>query len=102
MDTIIRFVNFTLAFLMWLVIGRVLITLLVGPSRPNVMVGFFVKFTEPLYRLTRRLFPFALVPSEKAGSAWARIEGCIPFLAVLLIMIARILVITLFGPEAKQ
>lgn len=76
---ILQFVNFTLSFFMWLIIGRIMITLLIG-NRQNFMVSFFVRFTEPFYKITRKLFPFAK-------------ESYIPPTAILIIVVLRILLI---------
>ncbi len=90
MKLFVQLVNFTLSFCMWLIVGRVLVTLITG-GRDNFMVSFFVRFTEPFYRLTAGIVPFARVSPEREGTTFARIGGCIPFYAIALIIVARIL-----------
>lgn len=74
-------VNYTLSLMMWLIVGRLLLSFFLK-NRENFMLGFFIKFTEPLFRITRKLFPFAR-------------ESCIPFISMLLIVILRITVVFL-------
>lgn len=76
---IIIIVNYTLSLLMWLIVGRLLLSFFLK-NRENFMLGFFIKFTEPLFRMTRKMFPFA-------G------ESCIPFISMFLIVILRIAVV---------
>jgi len=83
---VIKFVKYTLAFFSWMIIGRVLLTLLVG-GRRNLMVDFFVRFTEPFYIITGKFLPFTQVSPEKEGTVWARIGGMKPFFALVLIQI---------------
>jgi uncharacterized membrane protein len=80
-------VNYTLSFLMWMILARVIFTLMIG-NRPNVMLNAFVKITEPVYRLTRRLAPFVK-------------ESCIPAVSILLILIARIVLVIIFKPGQR-
>lgn len=83
---IFQLVNYTLSFLMWMVLGRVLLTLIIG-SRQNIMTTAFAKVTDPLYRLTQRIFPFAK-------------GGWVPALSILLIIIIRLVIVIIFKPAS--
>ncbi len=50
------FVNYTLAFIMWLVIGRATISLFTKDPK-NPIYSLFVRVTEPIYILFRKIFP---------------------------------------------
>lgn len=91
---VIKYVKYTLAFFSWMIIGRILLMLLVG-SRHNVMVDFFVRFTEPFYKITRTVFPFTRVSEEREHTAWGRIGGWTPFFALLLIQVLWIVIYSL-------
>jgi uncharacterized protein YggT (Ycf19 family) len=54
---IVHLVNYTLAFLMWMIVGRGLLRLIIG-EQPNPVQLAFARVTEPLYALTRRVVPF--------------------------------------------
>lgn len=50
------FINYTLSFIMWLVIGRAILSLFTkDPGNP--VYGIFLKATEPIYKVTRKIFP---------------------------------------------
>lgn len=83
---IFQLVNYTLSFLMWMVIGRILLTLMIG-SRQNIMTTAFAKLTDPLYRLTQRIFPFAK-------------GGWVPALTILLIVLIRLAIVIIFKPAS--
>jgi len=85
---IIQIINYTLSFLMWMILGRVLLTLVIG-NRQNILTGLFVKITEPVYRITKKVLPFAN-------------ERYIPWLSILLIIIIRFAIITIFRPTAGR
>lgn len=91
---VLQLLKYTLAFFGWMIIGRVVISLITG-GRRNLMVDFFIRFTEPFYLITGAIFPFARVSPEKEGTAWARIGGCIPFFALLLIQLLWIVLYTI-------
>ena len=55
---VIQIINYTLSFLMWMIVGRGFLTLIVG-NRQNIVLLAFEKVTEPVYRMTRKIFPFA-------------------------------------------
>ncbi|GAB4482446.1 MAG: hypothetical protein OHK006_00880 [Thermodesulfovibrionales bacterium] len=80
--------NYTLSFLMWMIIGRVVITLILG-GRQNVMTLAFVKITEPVYRITRTILPFAK-------------ESCVPGLSVLLIIVVRLVFVLFVRPATNR
>lgn len=86
---------------MWLVIGRVVLSIFTS-NRNNFMLSFFIRFTEPVYKITRTLFPFAKVSHGSKESFWGNIEGCIPIFSVIIIIILRILLISLFGTEVNK
>ena len=75
---------YTIKFLIWLIIGRVAVLLLVGERR-NMIVDFFVRFTQPLYAAVSKLLPFTRVAPEKKGTAWGHIDGLVPFVTVALL-----------------
>jgi len=84
----IQLVNYTLSFLMWMIVGRTILTLIVG-GRQNIMLLAFVKITEPVYRATRALLPFA-------GARWA------PALSFFLLAAVRVTLILLIRPAAGR
>jgi len=51
-----QFLNYTLAFFMWLVLGRAALEFFTRDIN-NFFYRFFYQFTEPLYRPYRKLFP---------------------------------------------
>lgn len=51
-----QFLNYTLAFFMWLVLGRAALEFFTRDLN-NFFYGFFYQFTEPLYKPYRKLFP---------------------------------------------
>ena len=55
---LVQMINYTLSFLMWMIVGRTLLKLIVG-DRQNIMLLAFVKVTEPVYGFTRTILPFA-------------------------------------------
>lgn len=81
---LIQFVNYTLSFVMWMTLGRVLLSLMLG-GRANFIIDAFVKITEPVFVLVRRLLPF-LRP------AWT------PAAVIFLILALRLLLVVLFSP----
>jgi uncharacterized protein YggT (Ycf19 family) len=68
---------------MWLIVGRIVLGLFTR-GKPNFILNFFVKFTDPWYRIIRKIMPFA-------G------EKCVPFLSILSIILIRMAIIILFG-----
>ena len=86
--TVLALVNYTLSFLFWMVLGRVVLSILIG-ERPNIIMEIFKKATDPLLFVTRKLLPFA-------GDKW------IPLFALILIIIIRIVLVILLGPGWQQ
>ena len=82
--TILTVINYSLSFLLWMVLGRTLLGMLVG-ERPNIIMEIFKKATDPLFFITRKLVPFA-------GDKW------LPLYAIILIIILRIILVVAFGP----
>ncbi len=80
---IIQIINYTLALFMWLIVGRLILSIFIG-GRENFIMNFFIRFTEPVYKITGKIFPFARA-------------GCIPYLSILIIIIVRILIFSLSG-----
>lgn len=72
---------------MWMIAGRILLSFFIR-NKENIMNKFFVKFTDPLYNITRRLIPFAK-------------ESCIPPLSIFLVILVRLLLIIITRPEIK-
>lgn len=78
--------NYTLAFLMYMIIGRGVLRLIIG-ERSNLMMLAFVKVTEPVYGLTRRFLPFV-------GKRW------VPVVSFFLLAAARVAMIILLHPAS--
>jgi uncharacterized protein YggT (Ycf19 family) len=83
-----QFINYTLSFLMWMILGRILLTLMIG-NRDMVFSRMFQKVTEPVYLVVRKVLPFVK-------------ESCVPFVSVLVIVILRLVLIILFTPPKPQ
>jgi hypothetical protein len=94
---VFQMINYTLSFVMWMILGRVVVTL-ISAAKPNLVLGLFQKVTEPVYRVVRAIVPFAVVPPEKQGTMWGAIGGCIPFFSFFFIVILRIALIIFFAP----
>lgn len=82
---VVQLINYTLAVIMWLIIGRLLLTPFVGNKR-NFMMDFFIRFTEPVYNVTRRILPFAK-------------GGWVAFFTLLIIVILRFVLVVTLTPE---
>lgn len=94
---VFQLINYTLSFLMWMILGRVVVTL-ISAAKENVIAGMFRKVTEPVYAVVQTIVPFAVVPPEKQGTMWGAIGGCIPFFSFFFIVVLRIALIIFFGP----
>ena len=92
-----QIINYTLSFLMWMILGRVVVTL-ISAAKENVISGLFRKVTDPIYIMVRAIVPFAEVPPEKQGTMWAAIGGCIPFFSFFFIVFLRVALILFFTP----
>lgn len=67
---------------MWLVIGRVAGQLVIRNPN-NVILNTFIRFTEPLYNLIKKIFPFSRVSEEKKQTTWGELDGFVPVILVL-------------------
>jgi uncharacterized protein YggT (Ycf19 family) len=85
---VVQLVNYTLSFLMWMIVGRSFLRLIVGDRR-NVMMLAFMKVTEPVYALTRRALPFA-------GERW------VPVVSFFLLAVLRVAMIVSLRPAAGR
>ncbi|HWR97628.1 MAG TPA: hypothetical protein VN317_04335 [Candidatus Methanoperedens sp.] len=85
---VIQLVNYTLSFLMWMIVGRGMLTLIIG-NRQNIMMLAFVKVTEPVYRVTRAILPFA-------KGTW------VPVLSFFLLAAIRLAMIIILHPAAGR
>jgi hypothetical protein len=94
-------INYTLSFFMWMIIGRVIVTLLTGGGQ-NFITGLFQKITDPVYRVVRMIVPFADVPQDKQGTMWWKIGGCMPFFSIFFIIVIRIALIIAFTPPPMK
>ena len=72
---VVQMINYTLSFLMWMIVGRGILELVIG-NRQNIMMLAFVKITEPVYRVTQKILPF----SRGNGSPSGR-SSCSPWCA---------------------
>lgn len=79
-----QFINYTLSFLMWMILGRILLTLMIG-NRDMIFTRLFQKVTEPVYQVVRKALPFVK-------------ESCVPAVSVLVIILLRLVLIMLFTP----
>jgi len=73
---------------MWMILGRFILTMIIG-NRQNIMMSAFIKLTEPVHRLTRKIMPFAK-------------ESCVPFLSILLIILLRFAILVFFKPGIQR
>ena len=85
---VVQLLNYTLSFLMWMIVGRSFLRLIVGDRR-NVMVLAFEKVTEPVYALTRRVLPFV-------GGRW------VPVVSFFVLAALRVAMIVTLRPAAGR
>ena len=85
---VFQFINYTLSFLMWMILGRILLTLMIG-NRDMIFTRLFQKITEPVYQVVRKVLPFVK-------------ESCVPAVSVLAIIALRFVLIILFTPPKPQ
>lgn len=76
------YVDYTLQFFMWLVIGRAAAQLVIRNPN-NVIRTMFIRFTEPLYNVIKKIFPFSRVSEEKKQTTWGALDGFVPIILVL-------------------
>jgi hypothetical protein len=79
---------YSLQFFMWLVIGRVAIILLSAGKR-NLLVDFFIRFTNPIYGVVQKMLPFTRVSEEKKNTMWGFIDGATPFVTIALLWLTE-------------
>jgi hypothetical protein len=84
----IQLINYTLSFLMWMIVGRGMLTLIIG-NRQNIMMLAFVKVTEPVYGLTRKALPFV-------KGRW------VPVVSFFLLAAIRLAMIIILHPAAGR
>ncbi len=80
-------VNFALALLMWVIIGRAALGVLTS-GRENAVQALFDRVALPLFALTRRAFPFV-------GQRWT------PLVALLALGALRVGLVLLTQPTAR-
>lgn len=85
---VIQLVNYTLAFLMYMIVGRGFLRLIIG-ERPNIMMLAFAKVTDPVYALTRRILPFVA-------------ERWVPAVSFFLLAAIRVAMIIALHPATKR
>lgn len=85
---VVQMVNYTLSFLMWMIVGRGILELIIG-NRQNIMLLAFVKVTEPIYSLTRKILPFT-------SGRW------VPVWSFFLIVLVRLVMIVVLHPAAGR
>ncbi|MHB8834267.1 MAG: YggT family protein [Candidatus Methylomirabilia bacterium] len=85
---VVQMINYTLSFLMWMIVGRGILELVLG-NRQNIMLLAFVKVTEPVYRVTRKILPFASVK-------WT------PVWSFFLLALVRLAMIVILHPAAGR
>ena len=76
------YIDYTLQFVMWLVIGRVAAQMVIRNPN-NIILNMFIRFTEPLYNFIKKIFPFSRVPEEKKQTTWGYIDGFVPVILIL-------------------
>ena len=81
---IIQFVNYTLSFFMWMILGRLIFTQIFG-ERDTAVSGIFKKVTDPVYRLTKKIVPMVT-------------EKWVPALTIVLLIVLRLVIIIISRP----
>jgi len=76
------YLDYTLQFVMWLVIGRAAAQLVIRNPN-NVILNMFIRFTEPLYNLIKKIFPFSRVSEDKKQTTWGALDGFVPVILIL-------------------
>jgi len=76
------YLDYTLQFVMWLVIGRVAAQMVIRNPN-NMILSMFIRFTEPLYNFIKKIFPFSRVPEEKKQTTWGSLDGFVPIILIL-------------------
>jgi len=76
------YIDYTLQFFMWLVIGRVACQMVIRNPN-NIIQNLFMKFTEPLYTFIKFIFPFSRVSEEKKQTTWGYLDGAVPIIIIV-------------------
>jgi len=84
----IQMANYTLSFMMWMIVGRGFLALIIG-NRQSTMLLAFVKVTEPMYSVTRKILPFAR-------------ERWVPALSFFLLAAVRLAMVLVLHPAAGR
>ena len=85
---VVQMINYTLSFLMWMIVGRGILELVIG-NRRNIMLLAFVKITELVYRVTQKILPFS-------RGKW------VPVWSFFLLALIRVAMIILLHPAAGR
>jgi YggT family protein len=85
-NTIFQIINYTLAFLMWMIVGRGIFSFFIGNKRGshNFIINIFIILTEPVFKIVKKILPFI-------GDEW------LPLVSFVLIVLLRILLLPLFA-----
>lgn len=76
------YIDYTLQFIMWLVIGRVASQFVIRNPN-NVIRNLFERFTQPLYNLVKNIFPFSRVSEARKHTMWGAIDGLVPIILIV-------------------
>ncbi|MDA8187199.1 MAG: YggT family protein [Dehalococcoidales bacterium] len=82
-EIVAQLVNYTLSFLFWVLIGRLILALLIGERR-NFVMDLMRRATDPVLYLVRRLLPTCVA------------DRYIPWLSLPLLMALRLTLLPLF------
>jgi len=85
---VVQLINYTLSFLMWMIVGRGILELIIG-NRQNIMLLAFAKVTDPVYAVTRKILPFA-------SAKW------IPLWSFFLLAAVRLAMIVILHPATGK
>jgi uncharacterized protein YggT (Ycf19 family) len=88
MVVVVQLVNYALALLMWLIVGRAALGVLTG-GRPSPVQAFFDRCTQPALSLTRKALPFV-------GEKW------VPLAAIVILAALRLGLILAAHPAASR
>jgi len=85
---VVQMINYTLSFLMWMIVGRGILELIIR-NRQNIMLLAFVKVTEPVHNVTRKILPFT-------RGKW------VPVWSFFLLALVRLAMIIILHPAAGR
>lgn len=100
-DWLVLIANYSLSMVMWLILGRMALSLFTR-NRDNFMLNFFIRFTDPVYKIICMILPFAKLSDGNEKTYWATIGGWAAFFSIFLIIMIRVIIIKLFGPTITQ